>query len=595
MPKRRKPKAPASVDAPPAFATFSADSAFNVGMPEIIPSPVRRYLAETGLAIEAVLAADRLAEMPDFPHARARLTDDELEARRELGVKLQAVERWAWLAGRTKHPDAPAQPVHLPAAEGEAVLAALTALPPVVTIPEAVLPDSQWPTHRELEKARGETLARLAEVSPTYRAALERREALDAKARLSPAELRRWIAERLTRPDGTVAPSPADWCAANGEALETFRRALYAESFAAVQERAERAEEELKRERPRPIRQGTAMISTLHADKRTVKKAQRKRRGELTKRDEEARELFLEDDYIPLNGFERMTILSLANLAWDAGLLEAVPASRSARRIINEDAPHESEGPESVRFLFPGYAAMVRRLGAPTDEEGRVPQNYTRAMERAFKILSTEARWIGERVLVKRGKDALEDDFVVRKTQWITLEKIGTTGETFVELHAAACTAMLASFVERPNLLAQYEHARKAIGAGKLRDDFVALEDYLRWRLQSKKAKPKKGKSGGEIPTALEGATEADRHIIAEVKRTLLWEKMGWDEEAKKRGRKEAQKREAEAIAFCQALGLLVEYSEKDSPGGAVLVFTLNGSEHPDPSQGTLFLPAGEV
>jgi len=543
---------------------------------------VRRYLKETGLSLENILAAMNLENTPDFPHARERLTADELATLKEVGQAGKEIRDWVWRERRA--PGTVHAPAILPEAERVAILETLADLPPL-----------PFDGARELDMTHEVNIVfkRARAVAPTYNSLLERREPLDAKARLTPAELRERIAARLTRPDGTVGPSPAEWCHANGLDFAAFRQVLYLEWFEQGRKRLEKAEAILAAaKRPSAVRVGTATISTFNADKHTVKKASRKQRVELTKIDEEARRLFLEEDYTPLSGYERVVVMGLANLAWDEGLLEAVPAARSARRIINLDKPNESEDALYVRFRFPGYAEMARRLGAPTDEEGRIPQNFTRAIERAFGKLSSEARWIGERVLVKRGKADLSDDFVVRKGLWIQTEQVGTSGEVFVLLHAAACTAMLASYVERPDLLAQYEHARKAIGAGKLRDDFVACEDYLRYRLQAKKAKPKHGVKVGEIPAPQAGATEADRGVVVEVRRELLWQKMGWDEEAKKRGRKEAMKREVDALAFCRELGLLIGQKERAAPGGkVVLVLTLAGSKHPDPLQGTLFLP----
>lgn len=547
---------------------------------------VRRYLKETGLKLGAIIAALNLENTPDLPHARERLTADELATLEQLAKPWREIRRWATAVSLRKITDAPA-PAILPEAERVAILAALADLSesPLRGVPP-------YDAHA-VDRFQQEVFERLRATSPTYRDTEKRREQLEVRMRLSREELRERIGAKLTRPDGTVAPSPAEWCNASGLDFAAFRQVLFLEWFELGRQRIEKAEAIIAAaKRPSTVRVGTATISTFNADKHTVKKASRKQRVELTKIDEEARRLFLEEDYTPLSGYERVVVMGLANLAWDEGLLEAVPAARSARRIINLDKPNESEDALYVRFRFPGYAEMARRLGAPTDEEGRIPQNFTRAIERAFGKLSSEARWIGERVLVKRGKADLSDDFVVRKGLWIETEQVGTSGEVFVRLHAAACTAMLASYVERPDLLAQYENARKAIGAGKLRDDFVACEDYLRYRLQAKKAKPRHGVKVGEIPAPQAGATEADRGVVVEVRRDLFWQKMGWDEEAKKRGRKEAMKREADALAFCRHLGLLIGQKEREAPGGkVVLVLTLAGSTHPDPLQGTLFLP----
>lgn len=546
---------------------------------------VRRYLEETGLALEDVLAAHNLENTPNFPHARERLTEEELAAVGELGSQLIAIERWARLVGRVglaaaAPEEAPARPDYLPEAEGAAVLESLAALPPFPLGASGTTPE---PPYRELEKARLETVALLAEVSPTYRAALERREALDAKARLSPAELRERLAARLTRPDGRQAPSPAEWCAAKGADLAAFRQALFVEWFTQYQ-----AKREDRRKRPAMVRVGTAPLGTFNADKHAVRKATRKNPDTTPEVDAEKRRLFLTSEYRRLGVYEKLVLVSLANLAWDQGLLDGVPAAASAKRIVDLSDLATDANPQYLRFRFPGYAEVARRVGAKPDAEGRIPQHYTRNLERAFQKLSKEARWIPEPVRVRPAKgQRWRDDVLVRQALWVEIEALVESGDVLVKLHPAAVTSMLASWVEHENLLEHYESARKQIGARQLRDDFVACEDYL---LQLRNANEAQH-ARTETPAA--DATEADRRVLANVSKAKLWERMGWDKEAKKRGKRHAQKLERDALAFCKARGLLLDYRERPGQKGPVLDLELRGSRHPDPDQGTLFLPGG--
>lgn len=62
------------------------------------------------------------------------------------------------------------------------------------------------------------------------------RQALRASADFKPAELREQITAQLTRPDGTVAPTPAEWCTTNGLDSAAFAQALAEEAHQLFEE-----------------------------------------------------------------------------------------------------------------------------------------------------------------------------------------------------------------------------------------------------------------------------------------------------------------------------------------------------------------------
>jgi len=575
-----------------------ADLSAEIGPDELAPEEIARarvpqpawvvdaYAAETGLPIERVLKMLPLLE-ERLAFDRTRLTPAEREEDDELSRRFQAFFWWVKDARRLRAlPVDPAVDPWMPEAERQSILEAVLAYPPLTDS----VPTRQGGSHSNNEEQEV-SIAVMAEHSPTYRANALRQEELYTRCKLSPAEVKKRMNALLKRADGTRAMSPAEWCHARGEYLERFKAGLYAAGLRLL-------EESLSAPRPprHTVRTGTSLITTFNADKPTIQRARRKRGAAISQRDEDARALFLLEDYEPLSGYEKVVLIALANIAWDEGLLEGVPAARASTRIIDLETLANADDPQRVVFRFPGYAELARRAGAPVDAEGRVPQNFTRAVDRAFRHLHTEARWISEKVLVRRGKSGpLKEEYAVRKTLWVEVEALRDAKEVLVRLHPAACTSLLHSYIDRPNMLGGWETARKAIGAPQLRDDFLLCEDYLRYRLQAKKAKAPEGRSAGEVPSPASGATEADRRVVVEVRRELLWEKMGWDAIAKNKGRRAAEGRERDAFAFCKALGLLHEWEERDGQTGRVLVLTLSGSDHMDPMQGTLFLPEAEV
>lgn len=373
-----------------------------------------------------------------------------------------------------------------------------------------------------------------------------------------------------------------------------------------------------ERRRPLPVRTGKAFLATVNATPDRVNKARRKAKG-LAGVNAEAERLFLSGDYRPLGAYERAAIVGLVNMAWDAGVLEGLDAAKQERRIVDPTKASVEQSPPRVKIPFKGYAAIARRAGAQEDDEGRIPQHITRAVEGAIEELTNSPRLIPEPVRL-RTDNGLVNTFAVRSALWIEKEVVvdpngeqGAAERTFLWLDVAACTAMLDSWVDRP-LLADYERARKESGAAELRDDLVALEDYLTWRRntelgaqrggEKKHKRPPKGNRSrttaqsatvaAEVP-APNAATEADRVVVVKVAKADLWRDMGWAKEAKKRGPKAGQKRQDEGLAWCRARGILVKHEEQEGEKGPVLVFTLAASMHPDPAQGTLFLPgAGE-
>ena len=534
---------------------------------------VTRYLAETGLSVDAAFQAHRLENAPLGPWALERLTPKERHTLTEIERLFDEARGWVIALAIQGAPIK--RPARLPAQEAETLTAALE-----IT---ALLADKRAVRH---DGGGVDVWSSALVISPTLAKFAKRQHALHKKCILSPEALRQRITKHLTRPDGTQAPSPSAWCATNGESLSGFIATLFEAWFASGTRMLEEAQAS---ERRSLVRVGTATLSTFNADKHAVRKATRKNFAEAAEVDSEKRRLFLASGYKDLGVYERLAIVALANLAWDQGLLDAAPTATASRRIVDLDDLKADTDPQYLRFRFPGYAEMARRVGAKPDAEGRIPQHYTRNLERAFQKLSKEARWIPEPVLVKESKTGkLRKDYLVRQALWVEVECLAESGDVLVKLHSAAATSMLASFVDRENLLENYEAARKQIGAVRLRDDFVACEDYLLLLRNANEGKP----GGTEAPA--ENATEADRRVHAVVLKARLWEKMGWDKEAKKRGPGHGQKLEREALAFCKARGILLSYSERPGQkGDPVLEFELQGSRHSDPAQGTLFLPMG--
>lgn len=543
------------------------------------PAPdalLRAYVADTGLTLEAVALAFVLEDAPNRPHATERLTNAEREELATLTNDLDRVMGWVTvlsLPPGASTQRAPVRPPVLPTAEAAMLRKALR-IDALLDDPRAV---------RINDGAGVDVWASALVISPTLAALNAKRDAILARCILTPDERRDRITAALTRTDGTVARSPADWCAARGVSLAALRGA-------ALMEWWERGSRALRRP-SRVVRVGTAALVTYTADKPQVKRLTRRAAERLTVVDAEKRRLFQASEYRGVGAYEKLALVSLANLAWDAGLLDGYAEARRPKRVVDsETLAADTPPPTRLTFRFPGYTEMARRVGAKPDADGRIPQHYTRNLERAFQRLSKEARWIAEPVRVyDKATKTWRDDALVRQALWIEVEGLVGADEVLVHLHAAAATSMLASWEEYPSLLEQYETARKQIGARQLRDDFVACEDYLTHLRNANEAQART-----ERP-ATDGATEADRVVWADVSKERLWEKMGWDKEARKRGKRHANKLARDALAFCEARGVLISWKERGGKKGPVLDLELRGSRHADPSQGTLFLPGGGI
>lgn len=222
--------------------------------PRRIPTPppapdstVRRYVADTGLPLEAVVLAFNLEDAPEHPHATERLTDAQRAALADVDDDLDTLGGWVLnlavqAGGKLKRP-----PVELlPAAEA-AMLEDALRIDALLNDPRAV---------RINDGAGVDVWSSALVISPTLAALNAKRGAILARCILTPDERRDRITKALTRADGTVAPSPADWCAVRGENLTTFRAALYVEWYEAGRREVERLEAELARERKRKARKG---------------------------------------------------------------------------------------------------------------------------------------------------------------------------------------------------------------------------------------------------------------------------------------------------------------------------------------------------
>lgn len=219
---------------------------------------VEEYLAETRLTLQQTALALHLEDNPNIAHAIERLTAAELEEMRQLDSYSQDVLFWAtgvWVcAARDRNPTLipteqfakvelneltyPAAPQRLPAAEREAVLAAIATLPAPSPGSFAVVyhrsPDSlpgtarPYPLFVDSNGPEVETIETLLEKhSPDYRTANARASAYWTRGKLTPEELAQRITETLTRDDGTRAPSPHEWCALHRLTVSDFRTGLY--------------------------------------------------------------------------------------------------------------------------------------------------------------------------------------------------------------------------------------------------------------------------------------------------------------------------------------------------------------------------------
>lgn len=199
---------------------------------------VRRYLTETGLALEDVIATHRLEVAPLGPHARERLTAGETKALAGIERTLESASAWVVglaLKSTKAQTRAVPRPALLPVREAKMLEKAL----------DALLDDSRAV---RLEGGGVNVWLSALAISPTLGDLAARQKALYDKCILTPAELRERIAARLTGPDGRPAITPAEWCTAQGENFSRFIAALYETWFAIG---TQRLEEELAKERKR--------------------------------------------------------------------------------------------------------------------------------------------------------------------------------------------------------------------------------------------------------------------------------------------------------------------------------------------------------
>jgi hypothetical protein len=348
--------------------------------------------------------------------------------------------------------------------------------------------------------------------------------------------------------------------------------------------------EEAKRARARPnrpsLRQGTHFLATLAQSERHVTKERRKHvhTDALQPHEVEALKLFR---YQPLKWAERLVVTALANIALAEKKLDAHPAALATRPL--EDAPMPR-----IRVEFPGFAELAKWCGAKPGGDGRIPKDFQRTLERALRNLARTPRWIVEPILVreKKGKKTeLVPRLRVSQALWVEASAIFPTGANpTLDLHPAAVGSLRSSFVDRgTDLYERYEAARNAIGARKMRDEWGNLEGYLLWQ-----AGIKAGDERKHLASTPEGTPEGTRTLTLEVERRTLWETLELDAVARKQGRKSALQREAEALAFCKAMGTLLAVEERAGKADTVLVCTV---PHPDrapydPDQLTLVSPS---
>jgi hypothetical protein len=322
-----------------------------------------------------------------------------------------------------------------------------------------------------------------------------------------------------------------------------------------------------------PLRTGTAYLATITHTKRQVEKSRRQHMAGLSEQELEALKLF---KYEPLGWAERLVLTALSNRALAEHKLEGHPAALATLPL--EDVPLPR-----VRVTFHGYADLARWAGATPRHDGRIAKDVKRTLERALTSLTHTPRWIAAPVLVRTGKSgALEKRVRVSQALWIEATQL-STGETHLDLHPAAVGSLHRSFVYRGALYEQYDAARRAIGAAQMRNEWGYLEDYL-LRLAGVKA-------GNErLAATPAGIPEGARTITAKIARATLWETLELDTVAKKRGKRAALEREAQAFAFCRATGSVLDVVESAGQADTVLVVRMPHPDvgHSDPNQFSL-------
>lgn len=403
------------------------------------------------------------------------------------------------------------------------------------------------------------------------------------------------------------------WDALTRRVIDAEERARVAEqeADAARRQLAERDAEQA-RQRRAIGRQGTGLLRALMQRADDVEQARRKAAGKgATLTPEQARQrrdLTIE----PLGWAERLVIHGLVSIAHEEGRLDAHPWALQRRPIVTENpAPR-------VRVLFPGFAELARAAGVETSG-GRIPKERREPLAGALLNL-TQDHWIPQPVRMPTGerwKDedgrwhpVYVDDVLVHREKWVAMGGTVVTRNVVLDIHPVAVVSHLVSYVEVGTLAARYEAARRAIGKRQMRDEWAALDDYLRYLasvLAGEQRADVADANGGTVrgarrngggrkhgPAAVHMVTVGDLCLTKDVDDATLRARCGLLAVARKRGEAEAATRMADALAFCQAMGTLRDFAPvTGKEGQAMWRLTL---AHPDvhradPAQGLLLLP----
>ena len=140
----------------------------------------------------------------------------------------------------------------------------------------------------------------------------------------------------------------------------------------------------------------------------------------------------------------------------------------------------------------------------------------------------------------------------------------------YLNLHPAAFTSHLRSFLEVEALASAYKAARDALGYRQMRDEWAIADDYMRWRAICQVV-------GGarELAPAKPGTTVEQLTLQVKVKDDRLLQTLGLWDLARKQGRPTARQRTEDALTFCRQMGTLLDAELK----GEVWTLTV---PHPD-------------
>lgn len=421
--------------------------------------PARRYLEETGLFVDSALVALVLERDPQFPYARGeRLTPEEHRIADALGKAILRIEEWARGTGTLEKDEV------LSKEEEESVQAA----------------DLLGQDHATVR-------ARLAAASPTYRQLVEQREALDSRCRLTADELRARIAAHLTRSDGTVAPSPAAWCAHHGIELERFTGGVYwlhreemertltelREERARLAEERERLREQLHKQQAPPLRLPTRAAKTLSLRERDKEDALRRALNAKRITKAEYRQ-WMEAKAFHATGDELLVVAGLLHYAKEEGRLRTFEAASARVRGITLEA--------RLPIVQPNTEELCRVLGFSATASGTVSGSQRRRVQLALESLREKRRIIvRQRVRVdEEGQKARWENREIMTEDMLVKRSTDATGAVTLELHPCLADGYWWGHLTLHLLPQQWDSASRRIGVRKVTDSMKWGDFYFR-------------------------------------------------------------------------------------------------------------------